>query len=235
MSLSEAKKRSVSAKKVRETHRVGSLRRSLGVALLVFGLAVLGALWMARAAEKGGTHADLSSPVETANDTSPAKVSTVFTPAHQTVLDAVREFLFLQSTPVQPIAFNHKVHLQHDLQCTSCHAGVTQGPDAGIPSVTFCMACHQVIASGKPEIKKLAAYAAKGQEVPWQRVFWFYPTAHVQFWHAPHIRAGVSCEQCHGDMSQRTVAVKTIDLTMNFCLTCHKAKGVSVDCTTCHY
>lgn len=190
---------------------------------------------MARAAEKSGRPAALSSSAQTGDDAQPAKVSTVFTPAHQTVLDAVREFLFLQSTPVQPIAFNHKVHLQHDLQCTSCHAGVTQGPDAGIPSVTFCMACHQVIASGKPEIKKLAAYAAEGREVPWQRVFWFYPTAHVQFWHAPHIRAGVPCEQCHGDMSQRTVAVKTIDLTMNFCLTCHKAKGVSVDCTTCHY
>lgn len=236
MGQSDGKKKSVSAHNLRERHLAGSLRRSFGVALLVFGLAVLGTLWIARAAEKGVKPAALSSSSAQNGDDPPrAKVSTVFTPAHQTVLDAVREFLFLQSTPVQPIAFNHKVHLQHDLQCTSCHVGVTQGPDAGIPSVTFCMACHQVIAADKAEIKKLASYAAEGQEVPWQRVFWFYPTAHVRFWHAPHIRAGVSCEQCHGDMSQRTVAVKTFDLSMNFCLTCHKAKGVSVDCTTCHY
>jgi hypothetical protein len=236
MNHSDAKKKSVSANNVSEPPLADSRRHRLGFVFLVLGLVILGTLWMARAADKGGKPAALSSSsARTGDDPPPATVSTVFTPAHQTVLDAVREFLFLQSTPVQPIAFNHKVHLQHDLQCTSCHVGVTQGPDAGIPSVTFCMACHQVIAADKAEIKKLAGYAAEGQEVPWQRVFWFYPTAHVRFWHAPHIRAGVSCEQCHGDMSQRTVAVKTIDLSMNFCLTCHKAKGVSVDCTTCHY
>lgn len=236
MSQSNAKKEGASAHNTREPHLVGSPRRRLEIALLAFGLAVLGTLWMARAEEIGGKPAALSiSSAQRGDDPLPAKVSTVFTPAHQSVLDAIREFLFLQSASIQPIAFNHKVHLQHDLQCTSCHVGVTQGPDAGIPSVTFCMACHQVIAADRPEIKKLAGYAAEGQEVPWQPVFWFYPTAHVRFWHAPHIHAGVSCEQCHGDMSQRTVAVKTFDLSMNFCLTCHKAKGVSVDCTTCHY
>ncbi len=234
MNESGVKKTSVSSNRGKESRPAGSLRR-FGIILAVFGLGILGVLWMARAAEKGGTHADVSSPVQTANDTPSARVSSVFTPAHQTVLGAVREFFFWQSTPIQPIAFNHKLHLQHGMQCTSCHAGVTQGPDAGIASVTFCMACHQVIAADKPEIKKLAAYAAKGQDVPWQRVYWFYPTAHVQFWHAPHIQAGVGCEQCHGDMSQQTVAVKTKDLTMNFCISCHKAKGASVDCTTCHY
>jgi cytochrome c1 len=97
------------------------------------------------------------------------------------------------------------------------------------------MACHQVIATGNPEIKKLTAYAAKGQDVPWQRVYWFYPAVHLRFQHAPHIRNGIACEQCHGDLSKQTVAVRTTDLTMNFCLSCHKAKAVSVDCITCHY
>ena len=121
------------------------------------------------------------------------------------------------------------------LECTSCHEGVTQGPDAGIPSVSFCMACHQAIAVDNPEIKKLTAYADKGQDVPWQRVYWFYPERHVRFWHSPHINAGVNCKECHGDLSQQTVAVRSKDLNMNFCLSCHRAKGVSVDCTTCHY
>jgi hypothetical protein len=116
-----------------------------------------------------------------------------------------------------------------------CHAGAAQGPDAGIPSISFCMACHQVIAAQKPEIKKLTAYSDKGQDVPWQRVYWFYPVKHVRFRHSPHIRARVGCEECHGDLSQQTVAVRSKDLTMNFCLNCHWAKGVPVDCTTCHY
>jgi formamidopyrimidine-DNA glycosylase len=165
----------------------------------------------------------------------PEEISPIFTPAHRSIFDAVREFFSLQSTPVQPIAFNHKVHIKNGFQCTSCHAGVTHGPDAGIPSVSFCMACHQVIAANHPEIKKLAAYANKGQDVPWQHVYWFYPGTHVRFWHSPHIRNGIGCEQCHGDMSQQTVAVRTKNLTMNFCLNCHRAKSVSVDCTTCHF
>jgi Cytochrome c7 and related cytochrome c len=159
----------------------------------------------------------------------------VFTPARASLADAFKEYVGWQSKPVQPIAFNHKIHLQNNIDCTNCHEGVTQGPNAGIPSVSFCMACHQAVAMDKPEIKKLAAYADKGQDVPWQRVYWFYPEKHVRFWHSPHINAGVNCKECHGDLSQQTVALRSKDLTMNFCLNCHRAKGASVDCTTCHY
>ena len=35
--------------------------------------------------------------------------------------------------PVQPIAYTHKVHLAKGLQCTFCHVGVDQGPEARIP------------------------------------------------------------------------------------------------------
>ena len=163
------------------------------------------------------------------------KNAAVFTPARATLADAFKEYIGWQPTPVQPIAFNHKIHLQNSIDCANCHEGVTQGPNAGIPSVSFCMACHQAVAMDNPEIKKLAAYADKGQDVPWQRVYWFYPERHVRFWHSPHINAGVTCKECHGDLSQQTVAVRSKDLTMNFCLNCHRAKGVSVDCTTCHY
>lgn len=231
MSQSNAEKGRVSARIRQALRRTASRWARLTPVLLIFGLAILGTFQIARTAEdKGGAStsgAPTSAPL--------AGISPIFTPAHPTFLGAVKEFVLWQSTPVQPIAFNHKAHIQHGLQCTNCHAAAAQGPDAGIPSVTFCMACHQVIAADHPEIKKLAAYAAKGQEPPWQRVFWFYDSVHVKFWHAPHIRAGVTCEQCHGDVSQETVAVKTKDLNMKFCLSCHNAKGVSVDCTTCHY
>ena len=163
------------------------------------------------------------------------KSLSVFTPGRASLADAFKEYVGWQPTPVQPIAFNHKIHLQNNIDCTNCHEGVTQGPNAGTPSVSFCMACHQAVAMDKPEIKKLAAYADKGQDVPWQRVYWFYPERHVRFWHSPHINAGVNCKECHGDLAQQTVAVHSKDLTMNFCLNCHRAKGVSVDCTTCHY
>jgi hypothetical protein len=162
--------------------------------------------------------------------------SPVFTVEHRSVGDAVREFFGVRSKPEQPIAYTHKVHLtQVGLQCVFCHAGVDQGPDARIPSVTLCMTCHQAIATDKPEIKKLAAYKARGEEVPWQRVYGFEPSAHVKFNHAPHIRAGVDCATCHGDLRTMTVAERKVDHTMGFCVQCHKQNNAPIDCVTCHF
>lgn len=166
---------------------------------------------------------------------SPAPSDDVFTTAHPTVLDAVREYFGIRSTPVQPIAFTHKVHLANGLQCTDCHVGVDRGPDARIPSVNFCMTCHRVIATDKPEIKKVAAYYARGEDIPWQRVYGFEPSAHVKFNHAPHIRAGIDCKECHGDMTTQTVAERKVNLNMGYCLQCHKQHNASIDCVTCHY
>jgi len=161
--------------------------------------------------------------------------SGVFTTEHRTVSDAVKEFFGRRNAPVQPIAYTHKVHLANGLQCAFCHAGVDQGPDARIPSVTLCMTCHQAIATDKPEIQKLARYKARGEEVPWQRVYGFQPSAHVKFNHAPHIRAGVDCSKCHGDLRTMTVAERKVDHTMGFCIECHRQNNASVDCVTCHF
>jgi hypothetical protein len=166
---------------------------------------------------------------------SPTPSDEVFTTAHRTLLDAVREYFGIRSTPVQPIQFTHKVHLANGLQCVDCHVGVDQGPDARIPSVNFCMTCHRVIATDKPEIKKVTAYFNRGEDIPWQRVYGFEPSAHVKFNHAPHIRAGVDCKVCHGDMTTQTVAERKVDHTMGFCIQCHKQHNASIDCVTCHY
>jgi len=176
----------------------------------------------------------LSAQGQSASNSS-AQSDDVFTPAHRTILGAVREYFGIRPTPVQPIAFTHKVHLANGLQCTDCHVGVDRGPEARIPSVNFCMTCHRVIATDKPEIKKVAAYYARGEDIPWERVYGFEPSAHVMFNHAPHIRAGVDCKECHGDMTTQTVAERKVNLTMGFCLQCHKQHNASIDCVTCHY
>jgi hypothetical protein len=206
------------------------LNRSIRV-IVVLGVIVLGGALLIRAlpAQDSSASSQPSAPP------SSAQTSPVFTVEHRSVGDAVKEFFGVRSTPVQPIAYTHKVHLAKGLQCTFCHAGVDQGPDARIPSVSLCMTCHQVIATDKPEIKKLAAYKARGEEVPWQRVYGFEPSAHVKFNHAPHIRAGVDCATCHGDLHAMTVAVRAVDHTMGFCVQCHKQNNASIDCVTCHF
>jgi hypothetical protein len=221
--------------KERSIPRIRRYRRPIILALIAALVTLAGLSWVGIADSRERAILQRTAVAQNPTHSVPPPPSAVFTTAHASFYDAVREFFNLQSTPVQPIAFNHSIHIQKGLKCATCHTGVTQGPDAWIPSTNFCMVCHQVIAAQKPEIKKLAAYAAKGQDVPWQPVYWFYPNKHVRFWHSPHIRAGLGCEQCHGNVAQQTVAVRSKDLTMNFCLNCHLAKRVSVDCITCHF
>ena len=160
----------------------------------------------------------------------------VFTPAHPTATAAIKDFLDIHPEhPVQPIAYTHTVHLAKGLPCTFCHVGVDQGPEARIPGVNVCMTCHSSIATDRPEIKKIAAYKARGEEIPWVRVYNYSESAHVRFNHAPHIRAGVDCAMCHSDLTKQTTAERKVNLNMGFCINCHTQKKVSIDCETCHY
>jgi cytochrome c7-like protein len=161
-----------------------------------------------------------------------------FTTAHATFGEAARHFLNIRSTPRQPIDFPHKIHTtdQIGIECRECHTGVMQGERAGIPSVNYCMTCHEDI--GDPSdsrIQSLRDHAKRGEDMDWQRVYGFNQESHVRFKHAPHVRAGVDCATCHGDVTQMTVAERVVDHTMGFCINCHKQKGASNDCLTCHY
>lgn len=67
----------------------------------------------------------------------------------------------------------------------------------------------------------------------------------VYFDHRPHVKTGVTCQQCHGlvETMERVRQVET--LAMGWCVNCHRQvnqAGVSgrrvyasVDCVTCHY
>ena len=159
-----------------------------------------------------------------------------FTPAHTTPMQAVQDFIDVHPEhPVQPIAYTHTVHLANGMQCVTCHVGVDQGPDAQIPNVNVCMTCHMAIDTDNAEIKKIATYQARGEAIPWVRVYNYSDSAHVKFNHAPHIRAGVDCASCHGDMTKQTTAERKVNLNMGYCVDCHKQKQVSVDCATCHF
>ena len=135
----------------------------------------------------------------------------------------------------QPIAFPHKTHIQIGVTCIDCHSGADIRDAAGIPSVKKCMLCHDKLARGKPEVKKVIEYANKNIEIPWERVYRFSKTAHVKFQHAPHYRAKIPCATCHGDLTKATVAERVVTHTMGTCLTCHRQRKVSEDCAACHY
>ena len=162
--------------------------------------------------------------------------ASVFTPAHRTAAAAVKDFFGVRPKAVQPIAFPHNVHIGKGLACTEyCHESVTTGPIAGLPSVKTCMICHAAIATDHPIIKTIAESESKGVDIAWQRVYGYAAESHVRFNHAPHIRAGVDCSTCHGNVARQTVAERVVDLNMGFCVNCHKSKNASNDCLTCHF
>jgi hypothetical protein len=96
------------------------------------------------------------------------------------------------------------------------------------------MVCHENVKLESPEIQKLATYAKAGQEPPWVRVYGFHPEAAVVFTHKRHVKAGVECSTCHGDMANMMDMRENVKWTMGKCIDCHREKQVSTDCLVCH-
>ncbi len=68
---------------------------------------------------------------------------------------------------------------------------------------------------------------------------------HVFFPHSRHVNAGVKCQACHGEVQQAERVRQHADLSMGWCVNCHREanrNGVdgkpvkaSIDCSACHY
>ena len=198
--------------------------------MALIALTVIGVSWALF------TESDSLAQSEPAAAATPKLNQGVFTTGHSSPGVAVRHFFGLRPEPVQPIAYQHKPHIQTvQMKCVECHVGVETGPNASIPGVARCAECHDFVAMDYPVIKQVLAYRDRGEDIPWQRVYGWNEEEHVRFNHAPHIRAQVDCSTCHGDVGNMTVAQRVVDHTMGFCINCHREKQVSNDCLTCHY
>ena len=159
----------------------------------------------------------------------------------------------------QPINFPHNVHVQtYKLDCQYCHSDARRSEYAGLPSVQRCLGCHKITAADKPEIQKLAQYAAKNEPIPWVRVF--KVPEFTYFPHKAHVRGGVACQTCHGPVETMTTAAGATGprlvndllhvaglrpaapaLSMGWCIDCHRkenaARGLRapLDCVACHH
>jgi hypothetical protein len=113
-----------------------------------------------------------------------------------------------------------------------CHNTVERSRFAGLPPVEKCLYCHEHIIPEHPQIRKLRGFAERGEPVPWHKVT-FLPD-HVYFSHQRHLKAGVTCESCHGTVENmdrvKEIYTDSIDgvvmqgspLKMGFCLECHQ-------------
>lgn len=137
--------------------------------------------------------------------------------------------------PEQPIAFSHRKHVsQLGLQCLYCHEYADKSARAGVPPVATCMSCHKSVAVEKPEIQKLHRYWNGREPIPWNRVYSIRIRNYVVFTHKRHIKAGVDCTECHGEIRFMDRVRRVRSLNMGWCVTCHRSRSASVDCLTCH-
>lgn len=155
-------------------------------------------------------------------------------------------------TPEQPIFYSHKVHAGvNQINCLYCHGGAQDGKHSNIPSVNVCMNCHMTIneykgkeklytadgeeVNGTAEIQKLYKYAGYTQGQPWdpskaKPIEWVkihnLPD-HVYFNHSQHVKAGkVQCQTCHGDITKMDEVKQFSDLSMGWCVNCHRETKV---------
>ncbi len=135
--------------------------------------------------------------------------------------------------PVQPIDFSHKVHTgDNKIPCQYCHVNARRSSVAGIPSVERCMGCHKITAAAKPEVKKLKGYWDRKEPIRWSKVTEMPDFVFFEHW--PHVRAGLTCQTCHGAVEKMDRMHQAKDLSMSECVACHRQREASIDCVVCH-
>lgn len=143
--------------------------------------------------------------------------------------------------PDQPIAFSHELHAGvNQINCRYCHVGAEKGKAAVIPSLNVCMNCHFDVkegrtAEGTAEIAKIyshigfnpenAKYEGEQEPVEWVRIHNL--PDHVYFNHAQHVVVGqIDCQTCHGPVEEMEVMYQFENLSMGWCVNCHRRTEV---------
>ena len=147
--------------------------------------------------------------------------------------------------PSQPIEFSHKIHAgQNGIDCNYCHTSARKSKHSGIPSANLCMNCHTYInegtLTGKAEIQKI--YDAIGfdpdsrtyiegyeqKPIEWVRIHNL--PDHAYFNHSQHVVAGgLECQDCHGPVEEMDVLYQHSELTMGWCVDCHRETEVKME------
>ena len=171
--------------------------------------------------------------------------------------------------PDQPIAFSHEIHAGlNGVDCNYCHSSAKNSAHSGVPSANVCMNCHAVVKGGDDEAKneigkiwKSFGLDIETDDFDWNKVDTYNQTPiewvrvhnlpdHAYFNHAQHVTVGgLECQQCHGNMQEKTVGqvataeeLNKIDynikdgiefdhptLTMGWCIDCHRQKEVNME------
>lgn len=122
----------------------------------------------------------------------------------------------------QPVPFSHAHHVSGlGIDCRYCHTGVETSPVAGVPPSETCMTCHSQLWTNAQMLAPVRESLATRTPIRWTRVHDL--PGYVYFDHSVHIAKGVGCTTCHGQVDDMALMHKAAPLTMQWCLTCHRA------------
>jgi len=139
--------------------------------------------------------------------------------------------------PEQPIHFSHELHAgTYKINCQYCHSGAYKSKNASIPSANVCMNCHSYVKPESPEIQKIykaldfdpatRTYGKNQKPIQWVRIHNLPDFAY--FNHSQHVKvAGVKCQKCHGPIETMKEVAQHSDLTMGWCVNCHRETEVN--------
>ncbi|MEO0511918.1 MAG: cytochrome c3 family protein [Planctomycetota bacterium] len=142
---------------------------------------------------------------------------------------ATPDFWEVGYMPEQPgSGFNHQLHAgKLGMDCRYCHTNVEKSAHSNVPAVATCMGCHTDGMLGQqwdPGVEKVGfvrtAYA-NDDSIPWRKIH-HLPGYVGAFPHHMHVRAGVSCYSCHGQITAMPVVYQDQGLGMGWCLDCHR-------------
>jgi Cytochrome c7 and related cytochrome c len=133
--------------------------------------------------------------------------------------------------PDQPVKFSHAVHAgQNRTDCIYCHSYAPYSKTAGFPAENICMNCHLLVRTGTRsgvfEITKVISAYENKKPIEWIKVHNL--PDHVFFSHAQHVTAGeIACQECHGPVEKMGRIKLASDLTMGWCINCHRSRNVN--------
>lgn len=123
--------------------------------------------------------------------------------------------------PVQPVPYSHKLHAGDlEMDCRYCHAQVEVAAVASVPPTKVCMNCHSLVKRDSPLLAAIRDSVTNGRPMRWLRVHKLPEYAY--FNHGVHVRAGIGCQSCHGDVRSMEVVTQRKPLSMSWCLDCHR-------------
>ncbi|MEJ2077388.1 MAG: cytochrome c3 family protein [Acidobacteriota bacterium] len=121
----------------------------------------------------------------------------------------------------QPVMFSHKHHVNGlGIDCRYCHTAVEESSSAGIPPTHTCMTCHSQVWTDAPILEPVRESYRTGKPLQWIRVHDL--PDFVYFNHSIHIKKGIGCTTCHGQVDQMPMTRQVNTLYIGCCLDCHR-------------